>query len=1341
MDGVTASVQGDGNAKVTHDGNVTSTASTGIAAFANGNGNATVDSSGVVNTRWVGVSAVVNGNGNASVTHDGNVTSTDVEGILAVAKGTGNATIDSSGDVQAKSTGVQANANIGNAAITHDGKVTSSNARGVSAESNTGNVTINVTGEVNSKLGGIHGLTSGTDDAVKIASKGNVTTTEGIGIYGEALSGTSTVSIKSQGDINAGKGNMGIQALAAGNASVESKGDVTALNSGNYGNDGINVQSFGGSASVTSVGDIKAANAGIFAQGSTGASIDSDGDVFAQDNDGLFARTNTGDASIKSRGNVDASGRASPQTGGRGIFAQTNSGKASIDSEGEVKAQVQGVYAYSSSGDATVRQIGDVTSDKSNGIEAYSFGGTTQTASVESKGKVTAQVNGITAFRNGDGSATIKHEGDVTGDKGQGIVATIIGTGDATIESKGKVDAQTQGVNAVVIGTGNASVTHDGDVTSEDAFGIRADVLGSGNATVDSSGKVVAQQHGVVAYVSGNGDASLTHDGDVYSEKSAGLQAQVGGTGNATVNSTGKIDAQREGILGLASNGNVKITHVGDITSRETYGVNAIANGNGKSATVDTDGDIKAELEGIQAIADGAGSSVKVTAAGSVSSTKIVGIRAQALGTGGTATIDSTADVTALTHGLMAQADEAVSVKQSGDVTVTYNSAVFAQSMNGTVDVWAGGGNVAGNENGVFALGADDVNVTVTSGKVSANVFRGVFAQSTGGDVNVDVDGGWVVATGDNGDSDGVFVNAINGKGSATIAEGARVTGGSNKDASFAVEFGAATGGNTLWNYGLIDDANKGKTIGGGTSAEIVYNYGVVDGDFYLGAGANRFDNNEGGWMYFKSFSSVGAGNDFNNTGFVTPWGLGTIGNSVLEGNYNQSGTGQFVVDVDLDAGNSDYLDVTGNVDAGGTVAANVTELGTTPYSATIIHSNGTTNNNGIVGADQGALQVNVTTTSSTVDINVAIDFGGFGELEGNREELGEYFQMLFEDTVGSLSPDQEAFYLALLNIGTMADYGNGLDQLSPESANAPIIGTLYGAESFASNLFSCKPIDGAYKFISETTCVWTAVSGTWTDLDGGAGDLDLSDDSVSVSAGGQYAIDANWTVGFGLGYEHGESDANPSAEFDRDMFSAGVVAKAQFDALMLGAALTGGWGNIDSERHLTIPVVATAEADRDIRYAAITGRAAYLMQMNNFYVKPTIEGAATFLSADGYEESGAGVANLKVEDSDEFYGRGTLSVELGAEFGSPDRVVVRPFINGGVTFLTNSDIDVEAGFPGLGDGTVTLTTHRDNIYANVGAGVDVLAVNGLTGRLEYNGRFSADEEQHRGTAKLSLRF
>ncbi len=130
-----------------------------------------------------------------------------------------------------------------------------------------------------------------------------------------------------------------------------------------------------------------------------------------------------------------------------------------------------------------------------------------------------------------------------------------------------------------------------------------------------------------------------------------------------------------------------------------------------------------------------------------------------------------------------------------------------------------------------------------------------------------------------------------------------------------------------------------------------------------------------------------------------------------------------------------------------------------------------------------------------------------------------------------------------------------------------------------------------------------------------------------------------------------------------------------------------------------------------------------------------------TFVSADGYTETGAGIANMTIDSSDEFVGRGSAMLEIGTELGSGDNVLVRPYVGGGVSVLAGADTEVTASFPGLSSDTVTLTSDVDSFYGDVKAGVQVLGGRGWTGRLQYDGHFSSDTQQHAGSAKLSIPF
>jgi outer membrane autotransporter protein len=206
-------------------------------------------------------------------------------------------------------------------------------------------------------------------------------------------------------------------------------------------------------------------------------------------------------------------------------------------------------------------------------------------------------------------------------------------------------------------------------------------------------------------------------------------------------------------------------------------------------------------------------------------------------------------------------------------------------------------------------------------------------------------------------------------------------------------------------------------------------------------------------------------------------------------------------------------------------------------------------------------------------------------------------------------------------------------------------------------------------------------------------------------------------------------------------MVNAGVVAKGTYGNKQLAVAVTGGTGSIDSTRMVTFPIAATAVGDRNVSYVGVTGRASLVKEMGSMYLKPSLEGAATLVSAGAFTETGAGAANYMIGSSHDVVGRGTASIEIGGEFGSPQDVLFRPYVSVGATLLTGQNFDVEAGFPGLGPGSFTVSTDSDSVFADLRAGMDVLGKSGWATRLEYDGRFSANSQQHSGTVKLSVPF
>jgi outer membrane autotransporter protein len=88
----------------------------------------------------------------------------------------------------------------------------------------------------------------------------------------------------------------------------------------------------------------------------------------------------------------------------------------------------------------------------------------------------------------------------------------------------------------------------------------------------------------------------------------------------------------------------------------------------------------------------------------------------------------------------------------------------------------------------------------------------------------------------------------------------------------------------------------------------------------------------------------LGAGNTLSNAGTVSPGGLGNVFTSTVTGNFTQSATGTYAVDLDFLPDTADRLNVTGRSTAAGTVALNFLNQGSMlpgEHQHTILSSDG----------------------------------------------------------------------------------------------------------------------------------------------------------------------------------------------------------------------------------------------------------------------------------------------------------------------------------------------------------------------------------------------------------------
>jgi outer membrane autotransporter protein len=245
-------------------------------------------------------------------------------------------------------------------------------------------------------------------------------------------------------------------------------------------------------------------------------------------------------------------------------------------------------------------------------------------------------------------------------------------------------------------------------------------------------------------------------------------------------------------------------------------------------------------------------------------------------------------------------------------------------------------------------------------------------------------------------------------------------------------------------------------------------------------------------------------------------------------------------------------------------------------------------------------------------------------------------------------------------------------------------------------------------------------------------------------SAGVQFKVAPEWRLGGGIGYENVRLSSDANAFSTGDRFHLGGVLKYTPGPWLFAAAVTGGWGWQDNRRDVAFGgFTSTATSSTDINFVGSRLTAAYLMSQGAFYLKPQVDLAATYLSRDAYTETGAGGIALHVAASDDTVLSASPSLEIGAEQRLANGTVLRAFIKGGATFRGTNTFVTSASFVGapIGAPGFAITSQIDKSVADLGAGLDLIATDGLAVRVQYDGQFGDTTTLHSGSTKISIKF
>lgn len=1310
---------GTEDVSVTHAGDITTIVDFAYLGFGHGiyasaySGNVTVDMTGNIQTEDFfddGIYAeAIGDSGDTVVTMTGNIDAGN-DGIYAYSSsGTVEVTVD--GDIDAGADGIIADAAF-DVTVTMTGAIDAEDD-GIFVYSEIGSVTVDMTGDITAGDDGIYA--QGAFD-VTVTMIGDIVADDD-GIIVDAFSDATVTMI---GNIDAV--DDGINVLStAGSITINQTGYIDAED------DGIDVYSWNDSVTIIQTGNITAGVDAIFADGETGVTVTMTGDIDAGD-DGIDIYSVSGSVTINQTGDIEA--------GVDAIFADGAAG-ATVDMTGDIDAEEDGMEVYSRSGSVTIIQTGDIYAG------AYGIYADAETdATVTQTGNIYSVGDGIYAHSDdslvtGDYTVTVLQIGDITttGDDSDGIYAgadggstevtqtgDIAATGDGidayadedvTVTQTGDIEAGDDGIDAYS-DSGSVTVIQEGDIYAV-YDGIYAD--GETDVTVTQTGNITSGGDGIYAYSwggtgynSGDGDLKVTQTGTISTTGygSAGIYAVASGDAAITVMQTGDITTTGEGIYASSGQGDINVTQIGNIISGYE-GIYAFSEDG--SVTVNQTGDITAELwDGIYAESYGDGD-VEVNQVGDISVSDDAG------------------------NGIQAESDSgAVSVTQEGDIDVTGDNGhgIQTRSSGGDITVTQTGNitTTGYDSSGIHAYSSDSGAVSVThAGDIitEGDGSEGIYARSIGGSISITLNGGSITSA---------------------LSEGVEFSGGTT---------------NTLHIYDSVYISGGTYDILGDAADDTIEIHGTLTtpGDIDLGGGTNNAINIlEGG--RFNSGDYIGLGGLLTNAGTLSPGGSGTIQITFIDGgDLVQTETGDFAVDLDLETGDSDQLLIEGTADLAGTVSLTAADI-----AQQLLETDAPVDEFVIVATGNGVTDSGLELNTNSVLLNGELEFSneefeGFpdvdvvkivnlsldftpddADLNKNQTNIAANLDDVLAEDDGSL----DTLLVALVGESpTNAMYASNLDQLSPSIYLDGQTSTLFSANHFIDQLFSCRATAGLQSYTKEGRegeCFWMRVAGQFSDRYSDREAIGYDEDNFGVSLGAQMAFAPGWTMGFGMGYDDSGLDTDTGAQSDSDRFSLGAVLKYHTGSFTVAAALSGGANLFDSTRPIDFGTLSSvAKSDHDIKTVTGQLRFAYLMTNGTWYARPQVDFTATHIDRDGFTETGAGDANLTVDGSTETYLSVSPAIELGGDIASSGGNVIQPYVRAGVTVFNKDSHSLSANFTNSSIGSFTIKDEFGDIFANVAAGMVATVSDRASLNVGYEGTLGENLQQHGFFAKASISF
>ena len=262
----------------------------------------------------------------------------------------------------------------------------------------------------------------------------------------------------------------------------------------------------------------------------------------------------------------------------------------------------------------------------------------------------------------------------------------------------------------------------------------------------------------------------------------------------------------------------------------------------------------------------------------------------------------------------------------------------------------------------------------------------------------------------------------------------------------------------------------------------------------------------------------------------------------------------------------------------------------------------------------------------------------------------------------------------------------------------------------------------------------WTAFVrpyGQFADLDSKDGHIGFDSYSAGALAGVQAQIHKTLAVGVAAGYSHITTDFHGSDSEGNVDSGHGAVYARYLNGQWRGDAVMGyTYRSFDMSRRVVIPMInALAESDHDGNEFAFQLKGAYDMLFGKLMISPEATMSYTGLWQDGYTETGAGIANMIIDDSFNDSFRTTLGVRGAVKSRVSNMTVVsEAHIHWAHEFLDRNNT-INAAFEAFSGTTVNISSRplpRDSGVAGFGVLGMVRENIGLS--LNYDIEFGASD-------------